>query len=67
MGGLQVRGPFLGFLGSFPKVGYPNIDPQKIIILVMGTPNKVPLILGNPHVLRSSLGPRNDGKPYVLG
>ena len=30
--------------------GYPNIDPQNTIILIIGTPKKVPLILGNPQI-----------------
>ena len=29
----------------------PNIDPKNTIVLVMGTPKKVPLILGNPHMV----------------
>ena len=29
----------------------PQYRPQNTIILIMGTPNKVPLILGNPHIL----------------
>ena len=41
-----------GLFGSFPKSGDPNIDPKNTIILIMGTPNKVPLILGNPHLGR---------------
>ena len=30
--------------GSFPEKGNSNI------VLIIGTPNKVPLVLGNPHV-----------------
>ena len=26
------------------------MDPQNTIILIMGTPKRVPLILGNPHI-----------------
>ena len=35
--------------GSFPKSRYPNIDPniQYTIVLIIRTPKKVPLILGN--------------------
>ena len=39
-----------GSRGSFPKEGDPNKDPEITIILTMGTPKKVPLILGNPQV-----------------
>ena len=35
--------------GSFPKWGYPNVDPHTIIRII-GTPRRVPLILGNPHL-----------------
>ena len=28
----------------------PQYRPQNIIILIIGTPKKVPLILGNPHM-----------------
>ena len=34
--------------GSFPKQGDPNINPQNPIILIMGTPRRGILILGNP-------------------
>ena len=40
----------LGSYGSFPKSEDPNIDPKHIIVLIMGTPKKVPLILGNYHM-----------------
>ena len=36
--------------GSFPKIGGPQYGPQNTIILIMGTLNKVPLILGNPPI-----------------
>ena len=29
--------------------------PQYTIVLIIGTPKKVPLILGNPHISRASL------------
>ena len=28
----------------------PQYEPQNTIVLIMGTPKKVPLILGNPHI-----------------
>ena len=34
--------------GSFPKQGTPIYIPNAIIILMIGTPQKVLLILGNP-------------------
>ena len=38
------------------KTGNPNIEPQNIIILVMGTSKKVHLIFGKtPNVFSSSL------------
>ena len=36
--------------GKFLKSGTRNMDPQNIRILIMGTPKKVPLILGNAHM-----------------
>ena len=35
---------------EFPKIGGPQYRPQNTIVLNMGTPKKVPLILGNPHI-----------------
>ena len=35
--------------GSFIKLGDPNIDP-KILVPILGTPKKVPLILGNLQI-----------------
>ena len=34
----------------FPKIRGPQYRPQYIIVLIIGTPKKVPLILGNPHI-----------------
>ena len=34
-----------------PKIRGPQYRPQNTIILIMGTPKKVPLILGNPILL----------------
>ena len=34
----------------FPKTGGPQYKTQDTTILTMGTPKKVPLILGNPHM-----------------
>ena len=31
--------------------GTPIFRPQYIIVLIIGTPKKVPLILGNPHMV----------------
>ena len=39
---------------QFPKIRGPQYRPQYTIILIMGKPNKVPLILGNLHL--GSLG-----------
>ena len=36
---------------SFPKIGEPQDRPQNAIVLIMGTPKKVPIILGNPHFI----------------
>ena len=36
--------------GSFPKIGEPQYRPQNTIVLIIGTPKRVPLILGNPLV-----------------
>ena len=35
---------------KFPKITGPQYRPQYTIVLIMGTPKKVPLILGNPHI-----------------
>ena len=35
-------------------MGPPQYRPQNIIILIMGTPKKVPIILGNPHNVSES-------------
>ena len=35
---------------QFPKIGGPQYRPQNTIILIIGTPKKVPLILGNPYI-----------------
>ena len=37
-----------GVIWKFPKIRGPQYRPQDIIILIMGTPKKVLLILGNP-------------------
>ena len=37
--------------GNFRKRGDPNIQPPNTMILILGTPERVPLILGNPHIL----------------
>ena len=34
---------------KFPKIRGPQSRPQNTIVLIMGTPTKVPLILGNPQ------------------
>ena len=34
----------------FPKMGEPQYRTQNTLVLIMGTPKKVSLILGNPHV-----------------
>ena len=34
--------------------GTPNIDPQSTIVLIIGTPKKEPLILGNLHIWYSN-------------
>ena len=42
----QCPNPELGkTFGSFPELGNPNIDPN------IGTPKKVPPMLGNPYLL----------------
>ena len=40
----------------FPKIRVPQYRPQYIIVLIMGTPNKVPLIVGNPHIESPKVG-----------
>ena len=42
--------------GTFPKLGEPQYRPQYIIVLIMGTSKKVPLILGNPHLDAYDMG-----------
>ena len=34
------------------QIGGPQYRPQNTIILIMGTPKMVPLILGNPHMIK---------------
>ena len=41
--------------GSFPKEGDSQCTPQNIIILTIGTLQKVPLILGNHRIKGRSL------------
>ena len=38
-------------ISQLPKIGDPNIDPQYTYtkVSIMGTPEKLPLILGNPR------------------
>ena len=42
--------------------GDPNIDPQYTIVLIMGTPNRVPLISGNPHMGNGDCSPHGGTK-----
>ena len=49
----------------FPKIRGPQYIPQHTIILVIGTPKKVPLILGNPHIIQA-MGYHQDGEAYRL-
>ena len=37
--------------GNFPKLGDPRYRPQHIVILIMGTSKKAPLLLGNLHIV----------------
>ena len=41
---------------KFPKIRGPQYRPQNTIVLIMGTPKRVPLILGNPHVVEVCTG-----------
>ena len=34
----------------FPKIRGPQYRPKNTIVLIIGTPEMVPLILGNPHL-----------------
>ena len=46
-----ARRPYTrGISGSFPKQGNPNIDTQNTIVLIIRTPTRVPLILGNSQM-----------------
>ena len=47
--GVPVRDFIQRFIWYFPKIRGPQYRPQNTIILNIGTPKKVPLILGNPH------------------
>ena len=38
------------YIWQFPKIGGPQYRPRNTMILIMGTPKKVPPILGNPHI-----------------
>ena len=40
-------------MGEFPKIRGPQYRPPNTIILIIGTPRKVPLILGNYHGIRA--------------
>ena len=47
--------PFLRIIQLFPKTWDPNTyiciyRPQNTIVLIIGTPRKVPIILGKPHI-----------------
>ena len=37
-----------------PKIGETQYRPKNTIVLIMGTPKRVPLISGNPHLLPQS-------------
>ena len=60
--------PNLGFQMYNLKVVFQNRGtpcvPQNTLIFIMGTPKRVPLILGNPHVRFSKL-PSIAGHPRV--
>ena len=45
----------LSHIWKFPKIRGPQYRPQYTIVLIMGTPKKVPLILGNYHLLPNPL------------
>ena len=40
-------------MGVSPKIRVHQHRPQNTIVLVLGTPQKVPLILGNPNMCNS--------------
>ena len=44
-----------GSMCQFPKIGGPRYRPQNTLVLLIRPPKKVPLLLGNSHVL--------DGQP----
>ena len=53
---------------QFSSIEGPNIDPQNTMILILGTPKKVPLIFENDRCLFGNL--QNDdysilGCPYL--
>ena len=59
---------FMATYGSFPKIRGPQYRPTNTIILIMGTHNKVPPILGNSHISNVHLHSWDLGYlgPYTL-
>ena len=55
----------------FPKIREPQYRPQNTIVLNIGTPKKVPLILGNPHkgllIILGVIGAAWAGHPLLEG
>ena len=47
---------YVAITWEFPKIGTPSIDPQNIIILIIGIPqNGTPHFLGSPHAGKNGL------------
>ena len=47
--------PVMNNFGSFPKLGYPKIDPQNTIVVSIGTPKKGTPNFGKPLFVPRSL------------
>ena len=61
--------PGIRFLGSCRILGGPQYRSQNTTVLTMGTPKKVPLILGNPYLGFEDLGSSRyglSGGPWQL-
>ena len=47
---MRVLGVRLGGMVVSQNKGRPFVDPKILWSFILGIPNKVPLILGNPHM-----------------
>ena len=54
LGALREMIDFAAGIWYFPKIKVPQYRPQYIIVLIMGTTKRVPLILGNPYIFWAS-------------